>query len=275
MVGAGLFPRCRGRSICSIVSVSGAVSDVGRAVSGRPRLLAWAIVFVQSCAFPFTLVRSLPAWRLVAAVRLATRSPVPCVSSGRRCGGGRLSACLYSVAACDVVHLVPSRFSSVRYGERGGWVSGVSSCLLGVGVGVDVRRPVPVLVSRAIARCPCLSMRGAVGWDEADGGGWALSGSGVACLPFRLAPLFDKGNREGGGTNDDERLGDAMGDAWFRLMRGHSDEMMRNDRAEEVSCFRCPIISVFLSFLFSSLCPHLFDSSRLGCLLACPVRGVG
>lgn len=31
---------------------------------------------------------------------------------------------------------------------------------------------------------------------------------------------------------------------------GVSDEMMRNDGAEEVSCFRCPMIAVFLSFLF-------------------------
>ena len=36
-----------------------------------------------------------------------------------------------------------------------------------------------------------------------------LSGAGVACLPYRLAPLIDKGDGEGGGTNDDERLGDA------------------------------------------------------------------
>lgn len=38
-----------------------------------------------------------------------------------------------------------------------------------------------------------------------------LSGAGVACLPFRLAPLFDKRDGEGGGTNDEERLGYTRG----------------------------------------------------------------
>lgn len=47
-------------------------------------------------------------------------------------------------------------------------------------------------------------------------GGWALSGVGVACLPCRLAPLFDKGDGEGGGANDGWRGG------YARRMDGES-----------------------------------------------------
>lgn len=62
------------------------------------------------------------------------------------------------------------------------------------------------------------------------GGGCVLSDAcaGVACLPYCFAPLFDKGDGEGGGTNDNERLGDA------REMLGviscwALDETMRDD----------------------------------------------
>lgn len=94
-----------------------------------------------------------------------------------------------------------------------------------------------------------------------------LSGVGVACLACRLAPLFDKGDGEGGWANDGMRLGDAVryGGGWAAravclvLSRAcHSDEVMRNDGAEEVSCFRCPVISVFpffpISIALSSVC---------------------
>ena len=37
---------------------------------------------------------------------------------------------------------------------------------------------------------------------------------------------------------------------WCRLVREYSDETMRDDGAEEVSFFRCPMFSIFLSFLF-------------------------
>ena len=42
------------------------------------------------------------------------------------------------------------------------------------------------------------------------GSGCVLSGVGVACLPCRLAPLFDKWDGEGGGTNEDGWLGDVQ-----------------------------------------------------------------
>lgn len=110
----------RGRSICSIVSVSGAVSDVGRAVSGRPgclprvRLCSIACVLVRSCAFS---PRS--------SSRCGGSFLVLCVSSVGRCGGWwRLLACPCLVGVDGMCamssHLVPSRLSSIRYGERGG-----------------------------------------------------------------------------------------------------------------------------------------------------------
>ena len=57
----------------------------------------------------------------------------------------------------------------------------------------------------------------------------------------------------------------------------YSDAMMRNDGAEDVSCFRCPMIAVFLSFLFPSsppdpLPPALLDSPAW---IVPPPPGVG
>lgn len=78
-------------------------------------------VSVRSCSSRSV---PLPACSPRVAVRLSARSSAPCVSSGRRCGGGRVACLPMLVGGCgagDVVHLVPSRFSSVRYGERGGW----------------------------------------------------------------------------------------------------------------------------------------------------------
>lgn len=190
-----------------------------------------------------------------------------------------LSVFLWGCCAGDVVRLVPFRFSFARYDERGGWASGIPSCLLGGGDGADVRRPVPVPVARAIAYCPCLSMRrGMV--DEmrrmaAAAECYQISGGGVACLPCRLAPLFDKGSGEGGGANDVGRLGDAVryGGGWVAravclvLSRaGCSDEMMRNDGS---SCFRCPMIAVFpffpISIALSSVCLPVSCVVRMDC----------
>lgn len=107
--------------------------------------------------------------------------------------------------------------------------------------------------------------------------------SPVACLPFRLAPLFDKGDGEGGGANDSGRIGEARRmsgdvgreeDGCLVLSRaGCSDEMMRNDGEKEVSCFRCPMISVFLSSLFSSLCPISLALLGRAAYLPVPCRG--
>lgn len=76
---------------------------------------------------------------------------------------------------------------------------GVPSRLLGCcGVCVDVRRLVPVPVA---VRVRSDEMRlGSVAWRH-------HRVSAVACLSYRLAPLFDKGDGEGGGANDDKRLG--------------------------------------------------------------------
>lgn len=78
------------------------------------------------------------------------------------------------------------------------------------------------VASRVCPGCPCgcLPLPVCVVADEmrrTDGGGWALSCAVVACLPYCFAPLFDKGDGEGGGTNDSGRLGDA------RLMVGEGD----------------------------------------------------
>lgn len=74
------------------------------------------------------------------------------------------------------------------------------ACLVVVSVPASchVRRPVPVPVA---VRERSNEMRLRVA------GGWALSGVGVACLPYRLAPLFDKGDGEGGGANEGWRGG--------------------------------------------------------------------
>ena len=52
---------------------------------------------------------------------------------------------------------------------------------------------------------------------------------------------------------------------------GHSYEMMRNGGAEGVRCFRCPMIAVFLSFLFFPIFHRPISSVLLG-LLACVSR---
>ena len=60
---------------------------------------------------------------------------------------------------------------------------------------------------------------------------------------------------------------------------GHSDEiivsaeMMRNDGAEEASCFRCPMIAVFLSFLFPSPCSISSALFGRAACLPVPCRG--
>lgn len=170
--GGWLLGRCgsrflvsRGRSVCSIVSVSGAVSDVGRAVSGRSRLLA-------SCSFSSHPVRFRPF--LFISPRASSRLPVSLWRVGCRpvsrtaCLVGRAVrrrsvACLpvtvVAGGAGDAVYLVPIssryRFSLVRYGERGGgdvWrpvLLAWSRCRCHVrrpAVPVAVRLPVPMLV---------------------------------------------------------------------------------------------------------------------------------
>ena len=116
--------------------------------------------------------------------------------------------------------------------------------------------------------------------------GWTLSGVGVACLPFRLAPLFDKGDGEGGGANEGGRLGllgGVVGEGgllaanWLGRdvrMRCVSDETIRNDGADKIRRFRCPMTAVSFisySFLFFIAIPLLLGSFRSGCLLACLV----
>ena len=94
--------------ICSIVSVSGVVSDIWRAVSGHSRLLA-------SCQFSSHPVRFGPFL-------------VPLVSSVGRCGGGRV-ACfpVLVVAGGAGVSSISSRsrFLLIRYEEWGGGMSGL------------------------------------------------------------------------------------------------------------------------------------------------------
>lgn len=105
-------------------------------------------VLVPFCAFPSVLVRP----RLVAACRLVVRFPS---RLSRRCGCAaawrllaRLCPLWLAVRAMSSVSS-RSRLSLVRYGERGGWMSGVS-CLLEVGVDVDVICGVSVSVPVAV-----------------------------------------------------------------------------------------------------------------------------
>lgn len=94
----------------------------------------------------------------------------------------------------------------------------------------------------------------------------------LACR-IRLAPLFDKGDGEGGGTNDDELLGEAVryGGGWETMAvclassRAGSDEMMRNDGDGGGSLFPMSHDVRFLSFLFSSLPRRSACLSRAWC----------
>lgn len=109
--------------------------------------------------------------------------------------------------------------------------------------------------------------------------------SSVACLPFRLAPLFDKGDGEESGTNDVGRLGDVVryGGGWaaravclVSSRAGHSDEVMRNDGTEDVSCFRYPMIAVSFisySFLFFIALPISLALLVRAACLPVPCRG--
>ena len=166
LVGAGLFSRGRGRFICSIVSVSG--SDFRCREGGFRASSAACLMFVlvSSRAFLSALVHLVfasPRLLVSCCGEVVGSFFVPFVSSGRRCGGGRLSVCLPvfvgAAGVCDITHLVPFMLlaCSLRGAGRLGVESSVSSCLLGGGDGVDVRRLVPV-PCRAIV-CPCRSVR--------------------------------------------------------------------------------------------------------------------
>ena len=142
LVGAGLFFRdlVVGLSV-PLYQFPGAISDVGRAISGHSRLLA-------SCSFSSHLVRFCPllcvprpACSSRAAVRLAARSSVPFVLSGgvvRR----RAVACLPALvgAAVRVMSPILSRSAYRLFGTGNGevWMPGAPSCLLGGGDDVDV-----------------------------------------------------------------------------------------------------------------------------------------
>lgn len=141
----------RGRSVCSIVSVSGEISDVGRAISGHPLLLA-------SCSFPSHPVRSCPLLFISCSSLPACSSRcggpflVPCVSSVGWCGGWLSLACpcpfglAVRAMSCLFRPVPASRLFATGSGEA--MMSGVSPCLLDLTTGgVDVRRPVPVPVA--------------------------------------------------------------------------------------------------------------------------------
>lgn len=120
--------------------------------------LLWVIVLVSSCAFLSALVHLVPLIRLVERGGLR---PVPPFRSSRRGGGAAAGGCLLACArwACDIAHSVPFMLlaCSLRGAGKRGVEASVSSCLLGDGDGVDVRRLVPV-PCRAIV-CPCRSVR--------------------------------------------------------------------------------------------------------------------
>lgn len=141
-----------------------------------------------------------------------------CISfrGGFRCLDGCFRALMAACLAFDyvrlrafpsaLVHLVP--FSLLACSLRGAgrlWRRASRlACLVAGTASMCV-------VSRVCPGCPCgcLPLPVCVVADEmrrTDGGGWALSCAVVACLPYCLAPLFDKGDGEGGGTNDDGRL---------------------------------------------------------------------
>lgn len=142
--------------IFSIVSVSesdfrcregGFRASSAACLGNRSRFIL--CVSVRSCSF-------LPACRLVAAVRLSVRFS----SRSSRRGGGAAAgvvACLpvslrlLGGRCCPISSRLASRLFATGSGEA--WALSVLSCLLGVGDGADVRRPVPVPVARAIT-CP-------------------------------------------------------------------------------------------------------------------------
>lgn len=128
----------RGRSICSIVSVSGAISDVVRAVSGRPILIVSCSFSSCLVRFPSALVRFSLVARLAAAVRRAARFSS---RASRQWGGAaawRLLArpCSLGYGAGDVVYLVPSPLlvCSARGAGRRGCLASRLACLESVPV---------------------------------------------------------------------------------------------------------------------------------------------
>ena len=144
----------RGRSVCSIVSVSGAVSDIWQVVSGRPWLLAWAIVLVPSRAFLSAIVRSLPACssrccrpvsRPVCLVGGAVRRRVGCLLARFVAAVGRTMSCL----SRPVLLLVCSLRGA---GKRGYRASRLACLVEGTASMCSVPLPVPVAV-RLLALC--------------------------------------------------------------------------------------------------------------------------
>lgn len=113
-----------------------------------PRVRSRSIlcVSVRSCS-------SRSAFSSRGAVRLSARSSVPCVSSWRRCGGGRLLACPFhcGYGAGDVATFRPvlvSRLFATGSGEAGCRVE----CLVLLAWSRCQRR---CAVSRACPGCPC------------------------------------------------------------------------------------------------------------------------
>lgn len=209
---------------------------------------------VRSCSFSSALVRSLPAWRLV---RRPVSRPVCLVGAAVR----RRAGCLLAHARMDAVRamsFLSSRLASRLFGTGSGEVWR-PACLLGVGVGVDVECPVPVPVARAIA-CPCLSIRW--GSDGMRRMAVAWRHQVPALLAYRVVSPRSSTRGTGREAGRIMRSGSDMLGGWsvravcLAVSRaGCSDEMMRNDGAKEVSCFRCPMISVFLFSYFHRPAP--------------------
>lgn len=117
----------------------GAISDVGRAVSGRPRLLALVIVLVSSCAFLSALVHLIRASpRLLVSCCGEVVGPFPrpvCLVGG---GGAAAGDCLlvrFIAAIGRTMSFISSRSASRLFAARSveAVMSGVPSCLLGGG----------------------------------------------------------------------------------------------------------------------------------------------
>lgn len=205
------------------------------AVSGRPRLLALVIVLVSSCAFLSALVHFSPL-----------------VVSLRRCG-------------CRPVSRPAQLLACSLRGAGRGWALGVSA------LPAWRRGRCRCEASRACPGCPCdclspcRSMRRVS--DEMRRMAAAERYQVSALLACRV--ISPRSSTRGTGREAERmmRSGSGMLVRWsvraicLVLSRaGCSDEMMRNDGEKEVSCFRCPMISVFLSFLFPS------PSRRSACL---------
>ena len=175
----GCLPRVRSRSVLCVPVCSCAFSS--RLLGSR----GWGGCLLVSR--PVYLVGG-AGWRL---------SPACLCSFVLRCG-----RCLPSRP------VLSSRLFATGSGELG--ASGVSSCLLGIGAGVDVRRLVPVFVAVRLLT-QCRSVRRGRMSDEDMAAAGCHRVPAAACLPYPSRPVP---RHDGTGSEAERMMTGCLGVAW-------------------------------------------------------------